>query len=214
MLERKETCIIAANGPSLNNYDFDLVNRYPVFILNRGYLKKEITPRWLVVVNDLVIQQFREEILSQPVEKIFACSCIGNNEKVFHLKFTGDIPSFQPDITKPLWQGHTVTFVALQIAYWMGFRKVILIGLDHNYPRAKGKPSNKLVVSNSEDLDHFDRNYFGRGIKWHLPNLERSELAYSIALDYYTKYGRKIINATPKSKLKVFPIMELEEAIK
>jgi len=213
MLETK-TCIIAANGPSLNKYNYDLVNKFPLFIMNRGYLKKELKPKWLVVVNDLVIKQFKDEILSQPVEKIFSCPCIGRHEKVFPLKFTPDIPSFQPDITKPIWQGHTVTYVTLQIAYWMGFEKVILIGLDHNYPRAKGKPNNKLVISNSEDIDHFDKNYFGKGTKWHLPNLERSELAYKLALEYYTKHGREIINATPESKLDVFPKMTLEEAIK
>jgi len=208
------TCIIAANGPSLNSYNYYLVNKYPIFILNRGYLKKELKPRWLVVVNDLVISQFKDEILSQPVEKIFACSCIGNSKKVFPLKFTPDEPSFQPDIIKPLWQGHTVTYIALQIAYWMGFEKVILIGLDHNYPRAQGKPTNKMVVSDSEDIDHFDKNYFGKGIKWHLPNLEKSELAYEIAKEYYRNHHRIILNATPESKLDIFPKMELEEAIK
>lgn len=206
------TCIIAANGKSLNDYNYDIVNEFPLFILNRGYLKKELKPRWLVVVNDLVIKQFWDEISQVDVDTIFATP-IYNHPRLFPLRYTPDIPSFQPDITKPLWQGHTVTYVALQIAYWMGFEKVILIGLDHNYPRAKGKPSNQLVVSDSEDIDHFDKNYFGKGVKWHLPNLERSELAYKLARDYYERNGRIIINATPQTKLDVFPVMTLEEAI-
>ncbi|MCK4793220.1 MAG: hypothetical protein KAV87_56340 [Desulfobacteraceae bacterium] len=40
----------------------------------------------------------------------------------------------------------TVKYVAMQIAYYMGFRRVFLIGVDHNY-KAIGNPNEKQLLS-------------------------------------------------------------------
>ena len=32
-----------------------------------------------------------------------------------------------------IWEGGTVTYVAIQLARFMGFSKIILIGVDHNF---------------------------------------------------------------------------------
>ncbi len=47
-----------------------------------------------------------------------------------HTTYTG--PKFASDARGRLWEGATVTYVALQLAYHMGFEQVILIGVDHN----------------------------------------------------------------------------------
>lgn len=198
-----QRALIACNGPSLNDIDFSKLQHEVIFGLNRGYLKKDMPITYLVAVNDLVVQQFRNEILAQSVKQVFGYN-IGIN-----LKFDTDVPKFEPDATKPLWQGHTVTYVALQLAYYMGFTDVALIGCDHSY-KFDGNNNQKLV-STGDDVNHFDPSYFGEGILWHAPNLPRTEIAYMIAKEYYEKNNRMIVNCSTKTQLNIFEKMKLED---
>jgi hypothetical protein len=121
-----------------------------------------------------------------------------------HTTYTG--PKFAPDARQRLWEGATVTYVALQLAYHMGFEQVILIGVDHNFT-TKGKP-NTMVVSQGDDRDHFHAGYFGKGFRWQLPDLETSERAYRMAHQAYAQAGRQVVDATVGGKLQVFPKVE------
>ena len=71
-----------------------------------------------------------------------------------------------------------MTYVALQIAYFMGFSQVVLIGVDHRF-KTKG-PAHTECILPGDDPNHFDPSYFGHGFRWHLPDLEMSTLAYQL----------------------------------
>jgi predicted acylesterase/phospholipase RssA len=102
-----------------------------------------------------------------------------------------------------VWEGATVTNVALQLAFHMGFQQVILIGVDHNFT-SKGE-ANKTVVSEGDDPNHFMPNYFGKGARWQLPDLDTSEIGYTFARDAYRTAGREVLDATVGGKLTIFP---------
>jgi hypothetical protein len=110
-----------------------------------------------------------------------------------------------------IFQGGTVTFVAIQLAFHMGFKEVALIGCDHNFT-SKG-PANKLVESSDRDKDHFDPNYFSGGVMWQLPDLALSEYSYSMAKEAYELAVRKIFNATEGGKLEIFPRISLKDFV-
>ncbi len=101
-----------------------------------------------------------------------------------------------------LWEGATVTYTALQVAFYLGFQTVILIGVDHNFV-TKGIP-NTTVVSSGDDPNHFHPGYFGKGFRWQLPDLETSEIAYNKAKTAYSNAGRQVLDATVGGKLTVF----------
>lgn len=101
-----------------------------------------------------------------------------------------------------------MTYVAMQIAYYLGFHIVILIGVDHTF-EAKGEP-HTTVVSAGDDRDHFSLNYFGKGFRWQLPDLETSEVAYRLARSQFEHSGRRIVDATVGGKLDVFPKVPFE----
>ncbi len=85
---------------------------------------------------------------------------------------------------------------------------MILIGVDHNFV-TQGKP-NATVISEGDDPNHFSPNYFGKGFRWQLPDLETSEMAYRMARQAYEKDGRSILDATVGGKLTVFPKVKYE----
>ena len=118
-----------------------------------------------------------------------------------HTTYTG--AKFAADVSGRVWEGATVTYVAMQLAFFMGFKQVILIGVDHSF-QSKGSP-NTTVVSQGDDRDHFDPAYFGKGFRWQLPDLETSEQAYRLARKAYEKAGREILDATIGGQLTVFP---------
>jgi predicted acylesterase/phospholipase RssA len=154
----------------------------------------------------LVIQQCAEEFqdLSIPVFLSWRSRrYIDSGEGMIFLHTTYTGPKFAWDARERLWEGATVTFVALQLAFHMGFDQVILIGVDHSFS-SKGKP-NTTVVSKGNDPNHFDPNYFGKGFRWQLPDLETSERAYRMARSAYEEDGRQVLDATIGGKLTVFP---------
>ncbi len=96
-----------------------------------------------------------------------------------------------------------MTYTAMQIAYYLGFQRIILVGVDHSFKTTKGEPGSP-VVSQGDDPNHFDPQYFGKGFRWLLPDLEMSELAYRIAKYQFERANREIVDATIGGKLQVF----------
>ena len=104
-------------------------------------------------------------------------------------------------------QGNTVTYVAMQLAFHMGFQDVALVGCDHSF--AVSGPANKTVVAEGMDQSHFDPNYFSNGDKWQLPDLDESESSYRKASQVYSAHGRRLVNATVGGKLDVLERVSL-----
>jgi hypothetical protein len=162
------------------------------------------------VTNDLVVEQFADDLAALPIPKFIAWRAhryfssqlpIAQLPTFVYTSYTG--PRFAHDARGRIWEGATVTNLALQLAYHMGIQKAILIGVDHNFT-SKGD-ANKTVVSAGDDPNHFDPRYFGKGIKWQLPDLDTSEIGYGFAREAYRKAGREVIDATVGGKLTIFP---------
>ena len=204
---RGERCFVIGNGPSLRQTDLSKLARERTFGLNRIYLKFDelgFATTYHVCVNRLVVEQCAREIEAVPCPKFIGW------ESRRAIRFTDDMvflrslaePHFAADPRDGLWYGATVTFAAIQLAWWMGFDPVILIGVDHDFA-TKG-PANATVVSGGDDPNHFDPRYFGKGFRWQLPDLEVSEMAYRIAQQHFQGGGRRILDATLGGKLRVF----------
>jgi len=206
-----ERCFIIGNGPSLKNMDLRLLQNEITFGLNRIYLlfeKMPFVPTYYVCVNELVLEQFAQEIKELSMPKF-----LNWNRRSY---FNANDPStnfinlslalrdrFNGNIAKPLSSGGTVTYVAIQLAYIMGFSEIILIGVDHSF-KDKGTPNKTEVRKSKIDANHFHPDYFPKGSKWQLPDLLRSELAYTVARNKIEADGKSILDATEGGKLTVF----------
>ncbi|MBN2044473.1 MAG: DUF115 domain-containing protein [Anaerolineales bacterium] len=209
-----ERCVIIGNGPSLKHTDVSKIKDEYTFGMNRIYLA---FPEWgfetsyFVSINDLVIEQCAGEIRALRMPKFLSWHShphIAPAADLMFLYTTYYDPKFATDVRGRLWEGATVTYVAMQLAYYMGFEEVVLIGVDHSF-KQKGEP-NKTVISEGDDESHFDPKYFGKGFRWQLPDLETSELAYRRARQVYEAAGRRIVDATVGGKLDVFPKVEFD----
>lgn len=204
-----EQCVIIGNGPSLRDTDLLKLRNIFTFGMNRFYLafpNMGFNTSCLLSVNSLVIEQCAEDFRALSIPIFVAWrgrKWISPAANLHYLYTSYLLPRFSSNAAGRLWEGATVTFVAMQLAYYMGFKQAVLIGVDHSFT-SKGTP-NSTVVSTGDDPNHFNPSYFGKGFRWQLPDLETSELAYSMARDAYHKDGREILDATVGGKLTVFP---------
>jgi len=134
-------------------------------------------------------------------------------ENTYKLLWTNDVPKFSPSIAVPIWQGHSVTNVALQVAFYMGLNPVYIIGMDHFIDYSDTSKVGGKFVNSGEDKNHFDPNYFAGKIKYNPQNLQRVELGYKLAREYYEGSGRKLYNASTKTKLseEIIPRINFED---
>lgn len=212
-IHKGKRAFIIGNGPSLKKTDLTKLENEFTFGMNRIYLlfpDLGFTTTYFCSINDLVIEQFADDILALPMPKFLAWRSrrhfakdlrLSNTPTFIYTSYTG--PRFAQNVVGRVWEGATVTNLALQLAFHMGFEKVILIGVDHNFT-SKGE-ANKIVVSDGDDPNHVSPNYFGRGVKWQLPDLDTSEIGYIMAREAYREAGREIVDATIDGKLTVFP---------
>lgn len=214
---RGERCFIMGNGPSLRETDVSKLKDEYTFGMNRVYLAFEdwgFQTSFLVSVNDLVIEQCVDDFLALEMPRFFSWRShkffpklpVSQLPTFLHTTYTG--PKFTSEVRGRIWEGATVTNVCLQLAFYMGFEDVILIGVDHSFV-AKGKP-NTTVVSEGDDQSHFDPRYFGKGFRWQLPDLDTSEQGYWMALQAYEAAGRSVVDATIDGQLHVFPKVAYE----
>jgi hypothetical protein len=203
-------CFIIGNGPSLRQTDLSLLKNEFTFGLNRIYLifpELGFTTTYLVSVNDMVLEQTATEMKALSLPKFItwrARHWFKDDPATIFLDtdYTGE-ESFTQNATGRIFEGSTVTNVALQLAYFMGFQEAILIGVDHNFTTQGA--ANQAIVSQGDDPNHFAPNYFGKGFKWQLPDLEGSERGFLRARTAYEQAGRRVLDATVGGKLTIFP---------
>lgn len=211
-IHQGKRCFIIGNGPSLKNTDLSKLKGEYTFGMNRAYLlfpELGFNTTYFVSVNSLVIEQCAEDLRALPIPKFVSWRSrrlIAPAPNLAYLYTTYTSPKFATDARGRLWEGATVTYVALQLAHFMGFETAILIGVDHNFA-TQGKP-NTTIVSQGDDPNHFSAAYFGKGFRWQLPDLETSEMAYSLARQAYQSDGRRVLDATVGGKLAIFPKIE------
>ena len=209
--------VILCNGPGLKDVDFTLLNNVFSFGLNKINLifgQTEFRPSAVVAVNPLVIQQ-NSSFFSSTDIPLFLDRVATNYDispgRNLHLLHSCDFPYFARDCSVSVFQGFTITFVAVELAYQMGFSEVALVGCDHDYKMTDDP--NQIIYNKGADQVHFCDDYFTPDQPWQAADLKASEHYYDLARRCYKSDGRTIVNASTTTRLDVFPLMRLEDFI-
>jgi GT2 family glycosyltransferase len=213
---RKDTCVIVANGPSLNKSNLDLLENADVIVSNFATISDRLRPHatYFTVVNDLVAVQGSTDFNQLTIPRVvpfWLGNAINPGPDTIYLPATV-VPEF---CTTPdglfSWRS-TVSVYNMQLAYVLGYENVVLIGFDHSYVQAADLREGDAIEQKSEDPNHFDPRYF-QGKTWQAADTGNMEKMYEVAFAAYRRAGRSIVNATEGGKLEVFPRMTLETAL-
>jgi hypothetical protein len=219
-LHKGQRCFILGNGPSLGKMDLSPLASEVTFGLNRIYLlfeKMGFEPSYYCAANELVLEQFGEEISSLTMPKFINWSGRAafdplDETNLFLRQALTLSDYFGVDLREPICSGGTVTYLALQAAYYMGFSQVVLLGVDHSFVD-KGTPNRAEHRTSEVDENHFHPNYFPKGSRWQLPDLNRSQNAYRLARAAFEEDGRQVLDATVGGALDVFEKVDLDTLV-
>lgn len=210
--------LVVGNGPSLNKTPLDAFRGVPSIGMNKIdliYPRTTWRPNFVVCMNSMVVRQHWAEWLMQDTPVFVNWSARRNiplrHRGRFNFFYNRFGRSFSLDPPSGLGASETVTYAALQLAFFSGANPVIIVGVDHSFQNS-GK---KLHYERwkGPDVNHFDANYFKDGSLWGVPDLQGSEDAYCRALRAFRESGREIYDATIGGKLDVFPKIDIKEAL-
>lgn len=218
-IHRGQRCFILGGGPSLRKLDPEPLAGEISFGVNAVFLIRD----WLgfeptyYAVEDRLVYEDRFDDIRQRVQRSTCFFPIQFSSPRFdrpsHHYFRAlyelgparDWPCFSRDPSRVVWIGGTVMYVCLQLAFYMGFDRVYLLGVDLDYVKpAHVTERGGEWTSQGDDPNHFHPDYFGKGYRWHDPRTDRMELAFRKAHRIFEAEGRRIYNATPGGKLEVF----------
>ncbi len=117
------------------------------------------------------------------------------------------LPEFSEEILRGIHDAGTVTYINLQLAIYMGFKEIYLIGIDHNYKTEKiiETEYEDIIISDyDDDPNHFSPNYTPKGHTWTVPRMHIHERCYYKARKIAERKNIKILNATKGGNLRVF----------
>ena len=204
-----QRCVLVANGPSLNQMDLSFLMHETAIGVNKIYLgfrTFSFYPRYFVAVNRKVIDQGLTDIAALNCVKFLGDAGAQGKIQEDGLTYLVNTQDPQNRFCKNLaeegmHEGWTVTYAALQVAYYLGFNQVVLIGMDHRY-QYTGQP-NEAQQLVGPDRNHFSAEYFS-GQQWDNPDLVHSEESYRIAKQMFEQDGRSILDATVGGACDIF----------
>lgn len=221
--KKGKRCFIIGNGPSLTISDLNKINEFgdDSFAVNRIYKlfdKTDWRPSYYVSQDSKVIEESKDnfDLIKTNCKNMFISTSVGkkcikkfkNQINFFYIntsKYYPHFPKFSFDVAKQVYEGMTVAYGCIQLAVYMGYKEIYLIGTDHNY-NTNMTPDGKLEIKSNVS------NYMPElaGETLFAPRLDESTLAYKKARQVCEDQGIKIMNATRGGKLEVFERVDFD----
>jgi hypothetical protein len=208
-----ERCFIVATGPSLTIEDLEKLNDEITFSMNSiclAFNDTEWRPTYYGIQFDILYRELKEHIDNLKVDGIFIADIISKEVDITddyfiyplnllnharpHRKFNS---KFSADAFSQVFDGYSITYSLIQIAVYMGFKEIYLLGVDCNY---------------SSNLNHHFKDYSFVDPAYSIAG-NKMISAYLEAKKYADKNNIKIYNATRGGMLEVFERVNLDTVI-
>lgn len=219
-------CFIVGNGPSLNSLDLTLLKNEHCFIFNGAYelaQSLQLQNAYLAIEDRLVLEDHATEINNLNLPRFIPSDLMHliSSDDVIETQFSRSAsqkseqwpPFVDCDASCPVFYwGGTVAYYGIELAIWMGFSEIYIIGVDLSY-KIPGDviQSGAVLLSTGDDPNHYHKNYFGAGKRWHVPQPERMHRAFETIKNNHCPKSVKIFNAGVGGNLNCFGRVKYEE---
>jgi len=207
-------CFVIATGPSLTIEDLELLKDEYTFGMNSiclAYDKTDWRPTFFGVqdkkVYEIIKEKLDEEVITFLPGSLIGKEYVGDNvvpfpcNSYYHdFELRYDIclfSRFSDDCYRIVYDGYSITHSLLQIAIYLGFDEIYLLGADCNY--VAGEKHHFI------EHGHSDPKYLTAG--------ERNIVSYETVKEFAINHGIKIYNVTRGGMLDVFERKTLEEVL-
>ena len=208
-------CFIACTGPSLTIDDLEMLKDEYVFGMNSIALihdKTDWIPDFYGIQDFHVFEKIKESVLTTYNGIIFAPYGLKKRFKtpdnwvywhmcgvyhLFEMIYTGEyFTKFSNDCYVRIYDGYSIVYSLLQLAMYMGFDEIYLLGADCSY---LGKKQH-FIETGIVDPQFKEAT-------------QKLYTSYNTAKKYAESHGIKIYNATRGGCLEIFPRVQLENII-
>ena len=202
-----KTCFIIGNGPSLKYDDLNKIARNNIcsFGLNLIYGIYDVVlwrPTYHIITEYNIYRTYYDEISKLKRDSLFIKDFLCDEEHLLDVNYyKGNLTRcyyenqrFSENIAKVVYSGCSVMFDAMQIAIYMGFKNIYLLGADFTVNGDATSKGNHVY----DDVKKDKRTVAGRSY------LDATLVAFEIARKYAESKGVHICNATRGGNLEVF----------
>lgn len=190
-LHSSKHCFIISSGTSLKGLDLEPLNRRITFGLNRSFLAFPHSYYHCVFDHRLW------ELYPEEIKQSRFLFTLEDRPSGIPIKLLGS-EGFSWNLAEGIYSGYTISYFALQVAVYMGFKEIYFLGLD---------------LKNTEKETHF----FGHDFN----SANHDQTEFPKMMDSFNKIapilkerGINVYNCSPISALKCFPYVDYKEAIK
>ena len=215
--------VLVCNGPGLSVVPDKFLQKYTTLGCNRITMKyPDFCPTWYfemggnhldtaekratmlpVLMDDRCEGAFINRLMFFEFQHISKCySWLGGRAYGAHRH---ELSSFSMTPFKAVGIGYTMAFPILQVAYWIGWDPILIVGMDHEYPDTKSK--------HFYDDDERYASLFEVAPGPYSPKAWRTgaDEVLQKARDVFAKAGRRIINLSLPTKCDIFETGKLED---
>lgn len=208
-------CFIIGNGPSLTGEDLKRLKNEYTFGVNRIFVmskKLDWHPTFYVAVDEDFIKSEWENIDKLKCDYCFLkgdAVAKGFGKSYYPIFIDSNVPidkasykksEISIDITKGFSLSYSVTCYCIELAIYMGFKTIYLLGVDHNFPKIVDEKGNTVI--NPSIKEHFSGGGYKDGCVAFYKDAVTS--CYEAYKNYADQNGIKIINLTRGGNLEVF----------
>ncbi len=197
-LHKGKRCFVIGNGSSLNQLDLSLLEKEITLGCNNIHLMKDFKPKYWCISDWWVADKIKADIDKWGSE-IIKFSSDRHHNKIMplfnncHVIKVLEGSGFSDDMAKGFYQGYSVTYFMLQIAYYMGCNPIYLIGIDG----IKKEKMDSFFLERNGKVPHTDLELIKK-------QTDLSHIAFKVAREFLEAKGIKIFNATPDSVVESF----------
>lgn len=209
-----ERCFIIATGPSLTMEDIESLKNEKTISMNsicRLYTETDWRPTYFAVQDNYVFKNLQDIIRLHKEVPVFISDNIWKRFKrerewiefptdtlyhAYDMKLGKYYAKFSDDAYDIVYDGYSIAYSCIELAVYMGFKEIYLLGADCTYFGEK----EHFVESGVED----------RSRKYATPKLI---VGYEKVKEYADVHGIKVYNATRGGVLEVFPRIELKDVL-
>ena len=213
-------CFIIGNGPSLCAKDLNLLKNEDCFACNhieKIYNQTDWRPKFYTIVDpylacEIDLHMYKDIFMSSAYIRKHR-QYIHQSVKCFHgiNKWENGYPTFFEDITQSVGYYPTIVFANIQLAVYMGYEEIYILGVDHDFIYTiDTKDLSAIKKGNAHFYDNNNRNSKYENNPADVDGLNK---AYYAAKEYCDNHNIIIKNVTRGGKLEVFERDTLEHVL-
>lgn len=211
-----ETCFIVCTGPSLTFEDLEKLDGLYAFGMNsiiKACKQTKWKPTYYGIQDEYVYEKMIDEYRDCPIKDVFVSHRVAKTIKDENFRYNefwlnmyghdyGNFKNpnfkFSENFDICSYDGFSITYSLMQLAVYMGFKNIYLLGCDNSYPK---DPDKQYFIASGHVSSSAQ-----------ISVLKQRE-AFALARKYAESHGINIYNATRGGELEVFERVDFDEVI-